>query len=248
MEGIETVTETDRADLGRRDMNALSGKLKGYADRWKTERERIKKDVEKEDFLLTQIDEFREKAKQLQGLLALKEDKVQELKEIVAKKEDKAKELSDIIEERQDAADRIAAGVKEQIEGMVEKVDAKLNELNETFAERLAENAANSAEQHEEVRTLIEEHNTRLTETIEGLNGQFDDIKNDIYEKIHTEDVKCYRNMQALIEESDKKIEEIRSEVSEIRFLKSGYWVIMIFVQLNFVGVIVLILRALGII
>ena len=79
-------------------------------------------------------------------------------------------------------------------------------------------------------------------------NGQFDDIKNDIYEKIHTEDVKCYRNMQALIEESDKKIEEIRTEVSEIRFLKSGYWVIMIFVQLNFVGVIVLILRALGII
>lgn len=229
-------------------MNVLTGKIKGYADRWKTERERTKSDVEKEDFLLTQIDEFREKAKQLQGLLALKENKVQELKEIVAEQEDKAKELSDIIEERQDTADRIAAGVKEQIDGMVEKVDAKLNELNETFAERLAENAANSAEQHEEVRTLIEEHNSSLTETIEALNGQFDDIKNDIYEKIHTEDVKCYRNMQALIEESDKKLEEVKNEVAEIRFLKSGYRVIMVFVELNFVGMIVLILRALNII
>ena len=39
------------------------------------ERERIQTEVEKEDFLLSQIDEFREKAKQLQDLLAAKENK-----------------------------------------------------------------------------------------------------------------------------------------------------------------------------
>ena len=47
------------------------------------ERERIQTEVEKEDFLLSQIDEFREKAKQLQDLLAAKENKVQELQWIV---------------------------------------------------------------------------------------------------------------------------------------------------------------------
>lgn len=51
--------------------------------RRKTERERTRNNVEKEDFLLNQIDEFREKAKQLQSLLISKESKVQELQEIV---------------------------------------------------------------------------------------------------------------------------------------------------------------------
>ena len=41
--------------------------------------ERTHTKVEKEDFLLSQIDEFREKAKQLQDLLASKESKAQEL-------------------------------------------------------------------------------------------------------------------------------------------------------------------------
>ena len=118
--------------------------LKEYTDRRKTDRERKRDNVEKEDFLLNQIDEFREKARQLQELLSSKENKVQELQEIVAEREGKAKELSDMIEERQDAADRVVSGVKVQIDGMVEKVDAKLNELNETFAERLAENAVSS--------------------------------------------------------------------------------------------------------
>ena len=139
-------------------MKGIVQRLREYANRRKNQTERTKRDVGKEDFLLNQIDEFREKARQLQELLSSKEDKVQELQDIVAEKEDKAKELSDIIEERQDAADRVVKGVKEQIDGMIDKVDAKLNELNATFTDRLAENADNSAAQHEEVRKLIQEY------------------------------------------------------------------------------------------
>ena len=122
--------------------------------------------MEKEDFLLSQIDEFREKAKQLQSLLATKETKVQELQEIVEEREGKAKELSDMLDEKKDAADKVVEGVRGQIDGMVGQVDskmrdligqvdAKMKELNETFAERLAENALNSTEQHEEVKKQI---------------------------------------------------------------------------------------------
>ena len=48
--------------------------------------------MDKEDFLLKQIDEFREKAKQLQALLVTKEDKVQELQNIVDEREEGCKE------------------------------------------------------------------------------------------------------------------------------------------------------------
>ncbi len=229
-------------------MGGMAQKLKAYIDRRKTERERIIMNVEKEDFLLSQIDEFREKAKQLQSLIASKENKVQELQEIVEEREGKAKELSDIIEERQDAAERVVSGVGTQIEGMVEKVNAKLNELNETFAERLAENAVNSTEQDEAVRKLIEEYNAKLTETINGLNGQFDTLKNEICEKVHTEDVKCYRNMQILIEESDKKLDEMKEEVTEFASVRTMLKIIIVFAALNFAGLAGFIVYALGLV
>lgn len=229
-------------------MNGIAQKLKALSDRRKIERERITEDVGKEDYLLSQIDEFREKAKQLQELLSSKENKVQELQEIVAEREGKARELSDMIEERQDAADRVVSGVGAQIDGMIGKVDAKLNELNETFAERLAENAVGSTEQNEEVRKLIKEYNEALSETIAGLDGQFDRIKDEICEKIHTEDVKCYRNMQTLIEESDKKIEEAQEKVSGLRSLGTMLKVIIVLTVLNCAGLAAIVAYIFGLI
>ena len=229
-------------------MSGMSQKLKGYIDSRKIQRERITDNVEREDFLLSQIDEFREKAKQLQNLISSKEDKVQELQEIVEEKEGQAKELSDIIEERQDAAERVVSGVGEQIDGMVNKVDAKLKELNETFAERLAENAVNSTEQNEAVRKLIDEYQDKMSEAIKGLDGQFEAVKNEICEKVHTEDVKCYRNMQTLIEESDRKIEETKDAVAELVSLKTMVKVTLVFTALNFVGLAAFLIHVLGII
>ena len=57
-------------------------------------RERTHKTLENNDFLLTQIDEFREKAKQLQELLLSKESKVKELQTIVAERETRLRNFS----------------------------------------------------------------------------------------------------------------------------------------------------------
>ena len=218
-------------------MDVLVQKFKSFTGRRNTERERTKKNVDREDFLLSQIDEFREKAKQLQGLLATKANRVQELSDIVAEREDEAKKLSDILEERQDEADRLVSAVAEQINGLVLKVDTRLNELNETFAERLAENAVNCTEQNEEVRAMIQEQNDKLSETVDGLNGQFDMVKNEICEKVHNENVKCYRNMQTLIEESDKKLDAVKEEISQISSVKTMTKAAFIFGIFNLIGV-----------
>ncbi len=45
------------------------------------EREKVLSRMQQDDFLLKQIDEFREKAKQLQTILVTKENKVDELQE-----------------------------------------------------------------------------------------------------------------------------------------------------------------------
>lgn len=217
-------------------------------DRRKTESERIKSKVEKEDFLLSQIDEFREKAKQLQTLLATKENKVQELQDIVEQREGKATQLQNILDEQQDEADRIIDGVRDKMEGMASKVDAKMKELNETFAERLAENAVNSSEQNEAVKKLIEEQNEKLNGTVQGLNGQFEQVKNEICEKVHTENVKCYRNIQTLFEESDEKVNRMKDELYSMSSVKVWIKVVTILAALNLVGLAVFIVYALGLI
>ncbi len=225
--------------------------------------------MEKEDFLLSQIDEFREKAKQLQSLLATKENKVQQLQEIVEEREGKAKELSNMLDESKDAADKVVAGVKTQIDGMIAQVDAKMKELNETFAERLAENAVNSTEQNEEIKktlgsqyeevkqlidsqneeigNIVGKENEKISETVLGMKEQFDKLKQDVNDKIHTENVKCYRNIQTLFEDSDKKTELIKTEITDLLATKTYLKIISAVTVVNFVGVIVLILHAFGI-
>ena len=80
--------------------------------------------MENEDLLISQIDEFREKAKQLQVLLAAKESKAAELQSLVDERAGKAQELEHILTERQEEADKIVATLKillEEIEaGKVE--------------------------------------------------------------------------------------------------------------------------------
>ena len=62
--------------------------------------------MDKDDFLLAQIDEFREKAKQLQEMLITKESKAKELQTIVQEREVKADELQQILDERQEKVDQ----------------------------------------------------------------------------------------------------------------------------------------------
>jgi chromosome segregation ATPase len=83
-----------------------------------------------DDFLLSQIDEFRVKAQQLQQLLRVKEDKARELQKLVNERTDKAEELQQIVNERQEKADGITAEVARQISGMTGRVDARLEEVD----------------------------------------------------------------------------------------------------------------------
>ena len=73
--------------------------------------EKMQEKVDKDDFLITQIDEFREKAKRLQEMLKTKETKAKELSSIVEEREAKADELQQILDERQAKADGITAQV-----------------------------------------------------------------------------------------------------------------------------------------
>jgi len=242
--------------------------------------ERIRTKVEREDFLLSQIDEFREKAKQLQDLLASKESKAQELQSLVIEREDKAERLAQILSERQEEADLIMKDFNKKVDELSDKVTNKMTDIEASISSQVSEVKSASMAQLEANRKLSEEQiaaNKKLSEEQLATNKQFleeqaiankklsegqiaevkqlldnattqlESIKTDLSEKVHSENVKCYRNIQDLFNEFDSKIEkmdEMEKSVDSIRgYVKCLTW----FSMINFVLLIAFILYSLGI-
>ncbi len=242
--------------------------------------ERTSTKVEREDFLLSQIDEFREKAKQLQELLASKESKAQELQSLVNEREDKAEQLAQILSERQEEADLIMKDFNKKVDELSDKVTNKMTDIEVSISNQvmevknaslaqLAENRKLSEEQIAANKKLSEEQlatnkqfleeqaiaNKKLSEgqiaevkqLLDSATTQLESIKTDLSEKVHSENVKCYRNIQDLFNEFDSKIEkmdEMERSVGSIRgYVKCLTW----FSMINFVLLIAFILYSLGV-
>lgn len=244
------------------------------------EQERTQRDVEKEDFLISQIDEFREKAKQLQELLAAKESKVQELQSLVDEREDKAQELEQILTERQEEADKIVTEFGRKVDDLANKVTSKMTEIEASISGQVAEVKRTSEEQLASNRKLNEDQiaaNKKLSEEqlatnkqfleeqaiankklsegqiaevkelLENATTQLESIKTDLSEKVHTENVKCYRNIQDLFNEFDSKIEKMDEMEQGVGSVKGYVKCLSWFSILNFVVLIGFILYSLGV-
>lgn len=255
------------------------------------EDERIQATVEKDDFLLSQIDEFREKAKQLQELLASKESKAAELQSLVNEREDKAQELEQILTERQEEAGRIVTAFCRRVDELSERVTTRMTEIERSIStqvvqlksaneEQLASNRKLSEEQAATGRKLSEEQlaankrfleeqlaanrqfleeqavaNKQLSEgqvaevkeLLETATAQLESIKTDLSEKVHSENVKCYRNIQDLFNEFDSKIEKMDEMERGVGSVKGYVKCLSWFSILNFVVLVGFILYSMGV-
>ena len=235
-------------------------------------------DMKKEDFLLQQIDEFREKAKQLQQLMKNRETKAKELQETVDAGEAKASELDSLIHVRKGEADKIMKNVSVRIDSMSAGVRTEMSDLSDSLSKEvngLTRNLTHELNQStEKTRQVVEaatqtmiDQNTRslegLKEQLEQLghkeqinelstemNSRITTLKTDIADKIHAEDVKCYRNIQASMDEQSKLLSEgdektrqhIKEQVDSLSVQMRGQSKLLkaaiTFSVLNFLGVI----------
>lgn len=198
--------------------------MKGFRLLQKRERKQTTS-MNKQDFLVRQIDEFKEKAKQLQESLNAKESRVQELQKLVVQREAQADKLEQVMTERQKASDEIMADVKSQILNMTEQVSSKLEHS-------LQDNK-------EEMQQSME----LLTEWKQDLQK----AQKAIEDKVHTENVKTYRNIQMIVIEMNKKSvqqEEYRKDMVSLQsMVKCITWVGII----NFLVLVIYILMQSGV-
>ena len=198
--------------------------------------ERTGEEVAREDFLLNQIDEFREKAQRLQDLLLSKETKVEELQNIVDEKESKAKVLQDILDERQKQADVITEEMNQQIDKLIEKVTAKMSDIEASLEDDLANG-----------RKVSEEQTNQIKESLEALTTQLETIKADLSEKVHSENVKCYRNMADLLKCIEDKVDASSLVERKVASVNKGVVAVLILTIINMLGLAALALYELGI-
>ncbi len=227
---------------------------------WKKETMDMDHNTGSNDYLLRQIDEFREKASELQSLLRTRENKAQELQVLV--------------EEKRREADDLSAGVNRSVERIMDRVcdrmDRKFDEMNSGLDEKLNE-ASKSADNTEEIKKMISEikmpevDTEKITEELKGpiedFKNSIDDVKKpvqeatkevggmkgEILEKIHTEGVQVFRNTRDLIDEQSQKLESVAEMKTELKSVKTTLKISLWFGIINFVVLIVYVLFDLGV-
>lgn len=89
--------------------------------------------VSKDDILLKQIDEFRERAQQLQDMLDSRESQAEELQSLVDERQEKAQALDQILKERQEQADGVSQEVERHIDALIQKVAVRLEQIESSI-------------------------------------------------------------------------------------------------------------------
>ena len=86
-----------------------------------------------------------------------------------------------------------------------------------------------------------------MIKALEGVNEQLEALKPELSDKIHTENVKCYRNIQDLFKGFEDQIEKIETVDKNIKYIKGITKVLTVLTAVDLVGVVALVLHAAGI-
>ena len=190
-----------------------------------------------EDMLLAQIDAFRDKAKQLQTLISAKERKVKELEAMVRAKEERNNQLQEELAKKQAEADGIAADVETQVDRMMQTLRGSVDDLEQRIQQQVADNQENAAVQTQAVK-----------DTLEDMTSGLDAIKGELSEKVHSENVLQYRNIQDLLKELDNREETAKKSEEEFSVVKKRITLVTVVSIVNVFAVVTLILATFGII
>ena len=208
------------------------------------------------DALLVQIDAFRDKAVKLSGLIGAKQKKVVALEALVkqreadiADKEEQMAALQSELDSKQKEADALVTTVETQVDRMLTSVKADLSDLNQNISDKISEENQAGADKLETllntVNTSVGEIKETLANSSEGIS--LEDVKQELSEKIHSENVKVFRNIQDTMKEMDHSEEQEISFEEKYQAMKSRFIGILVVLIVNFGVSIVILLHSLGI-
>ena len=190
-----------------------------------------------EDLLLVQIDAFRDKALKLQSLINAREKRVKELEALVRTKEAKNLELQQTLYKKQKEADSLVTDVNMRVDGLIGEVREAMKSIEGKLQTQVENNENSSVKQTMAVQ-----------DTLTSMNEGLTDLKSEISDKVHSENVKVYRNIQDLLTEKDRTDEATEVINEGFKGVKAQNTFLVLMSILNLGALVVAILLQLGII
>lgn len=203
------------------------------------------------DALLVQIDAFRDKAKQLQSLIGAKQKKVVVLESLVkereaalTEKEMKIAQLQKELDVKQAEADSLVTTVETQVDRMLSSMKGDLVHLEQEISEKIAEGnqeeAKKLADVLAKVSDSIEEIKESLAEDPDALS--LEEVRRELSDKIHSENVRVYRNLTDTVKELDHAEDMNVSMEKRFQSLKRRNAVTTVLLILEFVALVFVLL------
>lgn len=209
--------------------------------------------------LMRQIDDFKKRAEEIQRLIGQRQSQADDLDRLVQAKEVKNQQLDTTIEKKREEADGVMRGVNQQVDRIMANLNAQNDSLRNAITGDMAQKIdsisgsidSSMDKMQETMQTEIldkfEAQNEEMKTTIGGLSEGFDSIKTDIGERVHTENVKVYRNLQDLIKEMDTSEEDRLFLEAQVGKLKNQNIFLTFLCAVNLGVSIILILLQMGI-
>ena len=122
-----------------------------------------------------------------------------------------AKQIDEVKEKERELkrqVEKLSAGLDEkmaELSAMVQEVQKSSKETNDRISAGFAELAGKSENRNQEDEEGL---GSRLDTGIRGLERKLDVCKGELSDKVHAENVKSYRNIQALVNEITERLEE----------------------------------------
>lgn len=151
----------------------------------------------------------------------------------------KAEDIQSLIKEREDRVSDLEEQLRQKEEENKETQD-KLAQLKEEILQKQQEADSIVAN----VETQVDRALGELKQPLDTMSESVEGMKESLYEKVHDENVRVYRNIQDLLkerDEADKRFEETQNMVKKLGG-KVGFLTFLAFLNL---GVVVAILLAL---
>ncbi len=164
--------------------------------------------------------------------------------EIEILKEENTKVEQHIDTQREDI-DQLITGVTIQIQEMIDELNQQMEQLDFKTQRQITElqgttdqlqTIAGETEKIDEIKTMIENLEQQKI-SLEQVNEKSESLKEELVEKIHAENVACYRNMKSLVTELHENVNDIElseESLTEIRKSFKGLKFFSVFALLSF--------------
>jgi len=150
------------------------------------------------DDLLAQIDAFRQKAEQLQELIAKKQERAEQLKNIVEAKESQVQGLEGLLAKSHEQNQEMANDLKSNVYGQI-------NQLRQDMNSQILAMSGEVKNQIDSVTASLSSLQGAdlegVTNEVKSLKSNMDELQNAITEKVHSESVASYRNTADLLKD-----------------------------------------------